>query len=80
MWHYINIDAMMSPMPIRSGRDFFKKAVVKTLKTSFYATKLEQQILLSNKGQDWMHILLSRLISYFISTLVIRERNVCKRS
>ena len=55
----------------------FKKLVVKNIKkTRVYATKLEQQILLSNKGQDWGHVLLSRLLSCLVSTLVIRERNV----
>ena len=62
---------------VRSERDLnwmylFKKLVVKNIKKRFYDTKLEQKFLLSNKGQ----VLLSRLLSCLISTLVIRERNV----
>ena len=57
-----------------SKLDVFKKKLV--VKNKVLCHKTGATNLLSNKGQDWVHVLLSRLLSCLVSTLVIRERNV----
>ena len=55
----------------------FKKLVVKKhKKQGFMPQNWSNQFCLADKGQDWVLILLSRLLSYLVSALVIREQNV----